>query len=213
MARRSLLDLFFKLGRRGYDWMYRRGAPWESGPRPELVELVEAGRVRPGRAIDLGCGTGADSIFLAEHGFDVVGVDLSPVAIAKAEKAVTPQAAGRLRLVVGDLLDLSGAGVTGPFDLLFDGGTLDDFPPVLRPSLAGVIDGLSGPGSQLVMWCFYASDEELPRMSLSGPSRWGAPAVEPGEEERLFGESWDIERLPNPAPGSGAACFLMTRRD
>jgi hypothetical protein len=40
------------------------------------------------------------------------------------------------------------------------------------------------------------------------------PVIEEGEEVRLFGEDWEIERLPPPAPapGSGAACFLMTRR-
>jgi SAM-dependent methyltransferase len=87
-ARRSLLDLLSRVRRRAYDSMDRRGAPWESGPRPELVELVESGRVRPGRAIDLGCGSGADSVFLAGNGFDVTGVDLSPVAVEKAGAAV-----------------------------------------------------------------------------------------------------------------------------
>src|SRR6266550_4471509 len=43
--------------------------PWEIGPRAELVELVDAGRLRPGRAIDLGCGTGANAVFLAQTGF------------------------------------------------------------------------------------------------------------------------------------------------
>jgi len=44
--------------------------PWEIGPRAELVELVDAGRLRPGRAIDLGCGTGANAVFLAQRGFE-----------------------------------------------------------------------------------------------------------------------------------------------
>jgi SAM-dependent methyltransferase len=212
MARRSLLDLFFRLGSRGYDWMYRRGAPWESGPRSELVELVESGRITPGRAIDLGCGAGADTVFLAGHGFDVIGVDLSPVAVRRARELATSVGGGSLRFVEADLLELRAAGITGPFDLLFDGGTLDDFPPARRPSLARVITELAGPTSVFVMWCFYAADRDLPRFSVSGPSRWGAPAIEPGEEDALFGEDWTIERLATPPPGSGAACFLMTRR-
>lgn len=39
-----------------------------------------------------------------------------------------------------------------------------------------------------------------------------SPAVEPGEETALFAGAFDIERLPRPEEGSGAACFLMTRR-
>ncbi|MGH7322260.1 MAG: class I SAM-dependent methyltransferase [Candidatus Rokuibacteriota bacterium] len=75
------------VGRRGYDLMYGFGAPREGGPRQELVELVASGRLSPQafrRTIDLGCGSGANAIFLAEHGFDVSGVDFSPVALRKA---------------------------------------------------------------------------------------------------------------------------------
>ena len=70
-----------------YDLLYRFGAPWEGDPRSELVGLVESGRLNPSsmpRAIDLGCGSAANSVFLAEHGFDVTGVDFSPVALGKA---------------------------------------------------------------------------------------------------------------------------------
>jgi len=53
-----------------YDFLYRHArAPWDLGPRRELVEVVESGRIRPCRAIDLGCGTASNAIFLAQHGF------------------------------------------------------------------------------------------------------------------------------------------------
>ena len=72
-----------------YDWMYRVWAPWDAvGVRDDLRELLDSGRVTPHshpRAVDLGCGTGANAVYLAEHGFEVVGVDFSPVALAKAE--------------------------------------------------------------------------------------------------------------------------------
>jgi len=53
-----------------YDLLYRVGAPWDGPPRPELVTLVERGvltpaHLPPGRAIDLGCGTGANIVYLA----------------------------------------------------------------------------------------------------------------------------------------------------
>lgn len=55
-----------------YSWLYRTGrAPWDLGPRQELVEAVESRRIRPCRAIDLGCGTASSAIFLARHDHDV----------------------------------------------------------------------------------------------------------------------------------------------
>ena len=57
--------------------------PWVGDPRPELVKLVTDGDLRPGRAIDLGCGVG-DNVLLARHGFTVTGVDIAPAAIQRA---------------------------------------------------------------------------------------------------------------------------------
>ena len=69
------------------DW-YRFGTPpWVGPARSELVRLVESGDLLPGRAIDLGCGEGDRTIFLAKHGFQVTAVDFSPAAIAKAKAA------------------------------------------------------------------------------------------------------------------------------
>lgn len=79
--------------------------PWEVGPRQELVELVSSGRLRPGRAVDLGCGTGANAVFLAQHGFEVTGIDFAPAALAKATaKAAT--AGVQVRFLEDDLTRL-----------------------------------------------------------------------------------------------------------
>jgi len=217
MPRRSLLDLFWRLGARPYDRMYRGGAPWESGPRDVLVELFESGRVIPdrldgARAIDLGCGSGADSIFLAQQGFIVTGVDFSQVAIGKAQTAAVDAGIDEgLEFVVADLLALPNNEVPGPFDVLLDGGTIDDFPPVVRPRVAETITRLARPGAVFVMWCFYADRRDLPLMSFGGPSRYGAPPIEPGEETELFGNDWDIEDLDLTEPAPHEACFVLTR--
>jgi len=215
MPRRSLLDVFWRLGARPYDRMYRSGAPWESGPRQVLVELCESGRVAAshlggGRAIDLGCGSGADSIYLAQQGFAVTGVDFSQVAIGKAQTAAIDVGV-EVKFVVADLLALPADPVPGPFDLLFDGGTIDDFPPAVRPRVAETATRLAAPGAMFVMWCFYAERGELPIMSFSGPSRFGAPPIEPGEETDLFGSDWGIERLDLAESALHEACFVMTR--
>ena len=209
--------MFWRLGARPYDRMYRRGAPWESGPRDVLVELCESGRITPdrldgARAIDLGCGSGADSIYLAQQGFTVTGVDFSQVAIGKAmAAAVDAGVDDNVKFVIADLLALPSEIVRGPFDLLFDGGTIDDFPPVVRPRVAQTVTRLARPGAVFVMWCFYAERNDLPLMSLGGPSRYGAPPIEPGEETELFGSDWDIERRDLTGPSPHEACFILTR--
>ena len=78
------------LNRLLFELQYRFSKPpWDSGVTPpEVVALIEGGMIPPGRALDLGCGTGTNSIYLARHGFSTVGVDYSPRAIATArEKA------------------------------------------------------------------------------------------------------------------------------
>jgi len=196
-----------------YDVLYRFRAPWEGPPRDELVSLVDNARLTPGRAIDLGCGSGANAIFLAERGFDVVGVDLSPVALAKAARAAAESSAAsdRVRFVCGDLLDSSIPGVDGTFDLVVDYGTLDDFRGSKRLAVAEWFTRLTHPGSQVLLWCFYGPFDSLPLISFTRQSRM-AGGLQVGEEQRLFARAFDIERLPEPGPRSNTACFLMTRR-
>jgi SAM-dependent methyltransferase len=167
--------------------------------------------------VDLGCGTGANSIFLARHGFESVGIDFSPTALAKAERnAVGEDVQGRVRFVHGDLTAETIPGAEGPFDLLVSYGTLEDFWPSKRGPMAATVKRLSRPGSVFLCWCFYAARDDLPWLSLGRPSKLFPLTLTTGEEEALFGDSFDIERYPvrepRPAPRAGAACFLMTRQ-
>ena len=57
---------------------------WGAGPNRFLVEQAEALGWTPGRALDLACGEGRNAIWLAEHGWDVTGVDFSAVAVERA---------------------------------------------------------------------------------------------------------------------------------
>jgi trans-aconitate methyltransferase len=58
---------------------------WSGNPNATLVDIVEG--LTPGRAIDLGCGEGADAIWLARQGWQVLGVDISPTAVTRARGA------------------------------------------------------------------------------------------------------------------------------
>jgi methylase of polypeptide subunit release factors len=53
-------------------------------PDPMLVEMIESRAITPGRALEVGCGTGTDAIYLAQHGFEVIGVDVSRLAVENA---------------------------------------------------------------------------------------------------------------------------------
>ena len=157
--------------------------------RSELVALVGSGRLTPerltpGPAVDLGCGAGANAVFLAQAGFDVVGIDFSPVALGKARRAaLIAGVSERVRLVRADLTAPSLPDVGGPFDLLVDYGTLDDLAPTDRRAMASTIIRLARPGSIFVRHAFYATRADLPRFSLTGPSKLVSPTsiqIRPG---------------------------------
>jgi SAM-dependent methyltransferase len=210
------------VGRPLYDLMYRFGAPWEGADRTELRALVQDGRCaaetlrHPGqpvaRAIDLGCGSGGVSLELAGAGFEVTGVDFSPVALRKARHAAQRAgvAPGRLRFVEGDLTAGHVDGVDGPFDLLVDYGTLDDLPEDRRRSMAAYVTGLARPGSRLFLFAFSGRAEDLPRISFGGPSK-AFPGLRPGEVERLFEPAFRVEALDPPTRTKHVGTWLLER--
>jgi len=190
---------------------YRYGTPpWVMGPREELVELVESGRLRPGRAIDLGCGSGDNAIFLAQHGFDVTGVDFAHAAIDKArEKAAT--AGVEVRFVVGDLTDLRG--VEGPFDLLVDYGTWDDLSAVNREAYVDNVLPLAAPDAAFLLFCFEWEARWWERLVSVFFGATGM--VPPGAVDAHFAERFSIEELRRWR-GKGiileTATYLMSRK-
>jgi SAM-dependent methyltransferase len=96
--------------------------PWDTGtPDPLLAEAIQSRVITPGRTLEIGCGTGTNAIFLAQHGFDVLGIDISEIAIDKARA----KAQGQCRFEVIDFLAAVPAG--GPFEFVFDRGCFHVF--------------------------------------------------------------------------------------
>jgi SAM-dependent methyltransferase len=196
-----------------YEMMYHYSfvpIPYDIGPREELVHLVESGRLQPCHAIDLGSGTANNAIYLAQHGFDVTGVDFSPAGI-KLGRTRAREAGAEVTFVEDDLTNLQH--IHGTFDLLVDYGTLDDLKPSQRDLYIRNVVPLAHPGSLFLLYTF----EWEPRWWERGLVALGAPpALEPGEAERRFGDDFEIERFAETETGSAlipaTATYLMARK-
>lgn len=162
------------------DWnaRYEGGdLPWDSGqPDPWLVQHVLASEAR-GRALDVGCGTGTNALWLARRGFDVLGVDVSPRAIekARAKQGDEPLAC---RFEVFDFL---GAELGEPlFDLVFDRGCFHVFDePAQRARFAQQVAAALAPAGE---WLSLIGSTEGPPREEGPPRRTVrdlADAIEP----------------------------------
>ena len=194
-----------------YDLWYRFGTPpWVQQARPELVELVESGDLRPGRAIDLGCGEGDNAIFLAQRGFRVTAVDFSAAAIAKA-KVKAGKAGADVNFVIDDLTQLTR--VEGQFDLLVDYGTFDDLSIKDRAAYVDQVTSLAKPGARFLLWCFEWELKGWERLATA-ILPFGNLALRPGEVERWFASMFEIRRVAGesdlPKWPRGWAAYLLT---
>jgi SAM-dependent methyltransferase len=91
----------------------RDGARWSGRPNGRL--LAEVATVKPGLALDVGCGEGADAIWLARSGWTVTAIDVSDVAVSRAREAAE-RAGAAVEWVRGDVLQTPFA--AGSFDLV-----------------------------------------------------------------------------------------------
>ncbi|MCC6740601.1 MAG: class I SAM-dependent methyltransferase [Planctomycetia bacterium] len=149
--------------------------PWDTGtPDPLLVGMVESRAILPGRTLEVGCGTGTNAVFLAERGFDVLGVDIAPLAIERARE----RAKGRCRFETADFLATVPAG--GPFAFVFDRGCFHAFDEAdERERFARNVAAALGEGG---VWLSLVGSTEGPPREAGPPRRSArdiANAVEP----------------------------------
>lgn len=173
----ALLDAMLTRG--GSDWwngFYEdRAKPcpfFTQSPDESLAQWVEDQLVRPGRALDLGCGNGRNAIFLARRGFTVEAVDYSRKAIDWAtERAV--QAGVAVQWRHQSVFDL--ACEPGAYDLVYDSGCFHHLPPHRRRAYVQLVTSVLKPGGYFGLTCFRPeggsglSDHEVyERRSLGG---------------------------------------------
>jgi SAM-dependent methyltransferase len=142
-------------------WRYLRGdIPWNTGiVPPEIVAWVEAHAGSPGRALDLGCGTGTTSLYLASHGWDVVGVDFAPNAVAAARAKARREArrgdvSGSVEFHSADVSRPTLLAGHAPFDLLVDVGCLHAVDAPSRPGYAANLVRLAVPGATMLLYAW-----------------------------------------------------------
>jgi SAM-dependent methyltransferase len=109
-----------------WDERYQAGeTPWDTGePDEYLVEFVRSGSVARGRALDVGCGTGTNALWLAGQGFAVLGIDISSAGIERARAKAGTRALD-CHFATADFLHDTLP--DGPFDLVFDRGCFHVF--------------------------------------------------------------------------------------
>lgn len=139
---------------------YRERPPWDTGRvSAELQRRLAQFPIPRGRAIELGCGTGTNAVWLAEQGYDVAAIDISPTAIAVAE-AKAKQAGVAVRFVTADVTELPDLGP--PFPFFFDRGC---YHAVRRASAAAFLrelDRVTAPGAWGIVLTGNAREEHKP---------------------------------------------------
>ncbi len=150
------------LRRLSFSLWYCSNPPWDSGiSPPELLEFIATHP--PGKAIDIGCGTGTNIVTLAQAGWQVTGVDFIPRAIRMAKRKA--QKAGiQAELLVRDATDLTG--INGPFDLALDIGCFHSLGEKKADYLSELKRVLA-PGGYWLMYGFFnpAADQTGPGLA------------------------------------------------
>lgn len=169
-----------------WDESYEAGEiPWDTGrPQPEIVALERSGGVE-GRILDVGCGTGVETRYLADRGYEVVGVDFSAPAIERARDRTDSSTASFL---VGDALELPNLDL-GLFDTVLDCGMFHTLDAEDRPTYTQAISSVLAPIGRAVCLEFGAE----------APSDWGPTRISATDFREAFADGWRLDVI-DPVP-------------
>jgi SAM-dependent methyltransferase len=161
--------------------MYKLGfTPWDGHPLAQsLRDLIEGDdALTAGTALDIGCGTGDCSIYLAKHGWQVTGVDFVGTAV---DKARAKAAANNVTVTFAqaDVTRLSSEGIGTNFGLIVDNGCLHGMSDVDRDAYVREVTAVAAPDARLHIVAFVPG---------SVPVR----GIDQGEMERRFTPDWEL---------------------
>lgn len=159
--------------------------PWQTGrPQSEIVALERSGGI-DGRVLDVGCGTGVETRYLAERGYEVVGVDFSVPAIDRARDQTDDDNAS---FVAGDVFELPDL-CLGKFDTVVDCGMFHTLDAADRMTYTQTISSMLEPGGRAVCLEF----------GTDAPSDWGPTRISASALRRAFEDRWNLDVI-DPVP-------------
>jgi SAM-dependent methyltransferase len=161
--------------------------PWNIGePQPELVELIRAGKIRSD-VLDAGCGVAECSLALAAQGYTVVGIDLTPTAIAEATRAATERGLRTATFVQGDITSFTG--YDGRFNTIIDSTLFHSLPVEARDDYLRSVHRAAAPGASLFVLVFtteaFPADTPFPIPNL----------VTEDELREAVSKYWEIDEI------------------
>lgn len=171
-SRHTLFRIFYRIG----------FTPWEGHSLGQaLRDLVEGtgdtAALPTGSALDLGCGTGDSSIYLAQHGWKVTGVDFVAKPLDKA-RVKADAAKVSIDFVHADVTNLSQAGIGADFQLIIDNGCLHAMSDRDRDAYVRETSALAAPDAHLVIEAFIPGGGSVCRASTT--LRWNVGSPPPG---------------------------------
>ena len=193
-----------------WDGSYRGGKRpfWDAGlPSGELRRVVEQGIIRPGPAVDLGCGSGTDAIYLASKGFDVTAIDIAPTALSQAREKAN-RAGVKVRWLLANVLSLP---KLDQFEFIFDRGCYHEVRFDNAAAYVETVRRLSQPGRTRFL-LLAGNPNEI-------PVQYAPPQVAEEDIRSDFSPLFDFEWLKetrfetsNPQARGPLAWSVMLRR-
>jgi cyclopropane fatty-acyl-phospholipid synthase-like methyltransferase len=134
--------------------------PWNlPEPPASLIKAVETGKIKPCKAVDLGCGAGNYAVWFARQGFEITGMDISEHAIRLADRLAKEKEVS-CRFIVADLLgDISE--YYECFDFAYDWELLHHISPEDRPTYIHNVHNLLHPNGIYFSVCFSEKDPDF----------------------------------------------------
>jgi SAM-dependent methyltransferase len=170
--------------------------PWNTQVPPDaLTRLVESGKVKPCKTVDLGCGAGNYSIYLASMGFDVTAIDIAPTAIKIAEENAKAKGV-KCRFLAADVLsDLDKINET--FDFAYEWALLHHIFPQTRDKYVQSIYEILNPGGKYLSVCFSDKDSQFEGQGKYRKTSLGTVLYFSSEDElrELFSSYFKINEL------------------
>jgi SAM-dependent methyltransferase len=184
--------------------------PWNIGePQPELAGLVADGKVASD-VLDAGCGVGELALALAADGYTVVGMDLSPTAIAAADKAAQERKLSTASFVQADITSFTG--YDDRFTTVIDSTLFHSLPVEARDDYLRSVHRAAAPGANFYVLVFTKG--AFPAGLETKPNE-----VDDQELRSAVGKHFEIDELrpayihAHPQPGPDSSVVMPPHAD